>query len=203
MEANSLPVATIEECMKRAGPALKRVLAAFRIPSEDAEDLLQQSLLALLNHWQEVREPEKWLAGTLKRHCQMYWRRRRRRLYSAVDTALLDWLSAPVAPPQEREVLLADLRELIERLPPRCRTVLTLRFQFGYEPAEVARRLGYRDSSIAKITTRCMAALTRELLNARSIPPPGREPEPAAADPEAAEEPIAVGSKRKSARSDQ
>ncbi|HEX7199492.1 MAG TPA: sigma factor, partial [Dongiaceae bacterium] len=93
MEADSLPVTTIEECMKQAGPALKRVLAAYRIPSEDADDLLQQSLLALLHQWQEVREPEKWLSVTLKRHCQMYWRRQRRRLYSAVDSALLDWLS--------------------------------------------------------------------------------------------------------------
>ena len=168
MEASSLPETTIEECVKRARPGLNRLLASFRIPSEDAEDLLQQSLVALLHHWHQVREPESWLAVTLKRQCQMYWRRRRRRLYSAVDAALLDLLSAPVAPPQERADLLADLRKLIDQLPPRCRTILTLRFQLGYEPAEVARRLGYRDSSIGKITTRCMAALARALLTTRS-----------------------------------
>jgi RNA polymerase sigma factor (sigma-70 family) len=172
------PVASIEESLKRAGPRLKRVLASYRIPSEDAEDLLQQSLLALLHQREQVRDPESWLVGTLKRHCLMYWRKQRRRLYSAVDAALLEWLSAPVAPPQEREDLLSDLRSLLDRLPLRCRTVLGLRFQLGYEPAEVARRLGYREASIGKITTRCMAALARELLTSR----PSNRQQPAAPD---------------------
>jgi hypothetical protein len=42
--------------------------------------------------------------------------------------------------------------------------VLRLRFRLGYEPTEVARMLGYRESSIGKITNRCLAALSRELL---------------------------------------
>ena len=191
MAVDPSPAATIEETLKRAGPRLKRVLASYRIPIEDAEDLLQQSFLALLHRWDEVREPESWLIGTMKRHCLMYWRTRRRRLYSAVDTALLEWLSAPMAPPQEREDLLCDLRNLIDRLPPRCRTVLGMRFHLGYEPAEVARRLGYRDSSIGKITRRCMIALARELLDvrgARPSQPISHPPSPAAkrqpADPD-------------------
>jgi hypothetical protein len=94
----------------------------------------------------------------------MYWRAYRRRLYLAVDAALLDCLSEPVAPPQERDDLLHDLRQMIERLPPRCRSLLALRFQLGYEPAEVARRLGYRGSSIGQVTHRCLAALSREML---------------------------------------
>ena len=60
------PAATIEESLRRAGPRLKRVLASYRIPSEDAEDLLQQSLLALVHRRDQVRDPESWLIGTLK-----------------------------------------------------------------------------------------------------------------------------------------
>jgi DNA-directed RNA polymerase specialized sigma24 family protein len=48
----------------------------------------------------------------------------------------------------------------------RCRSLLQLRFRLGYEPPEVAERLGYRASSIGKITTRCLAALSRELFAA-------------------------------------
>ncbi|HEY0783586.1 MAG TPA: hypothetical protein VGE98_14095, partial [Thermoanaerobaculia bacterium] len=44
------------------------------------------------------------------------------------------------------------------------RSLLEMRFQLGYDPAEIAHRLGYRDSSIGKITTRCLAALSREML---------------------------------------
>ena len=57
----------------------------------------------------------------------------------------------------------ADLDSLIGRLPSRCRSLLQLRFRLGYEAPEIAERLGYRTSSIGKITTRCLAALSREL----------------------------------------
>jgi RNA polymerase sigma factor (sigma-70 family) len=158
-------VVPFEEFLKAVEPKLKRLLAMYRIPSEDAEDVLQQSLLALVYQWDRVRDPESWLFGTLKRHCLMYWRMHRRRIYSAVDTTILEWLSEPIAPSQERSDLLSDLESLIERLPSRCRSLLRLRFRLGYEPLEVAHRLGYRASSIGKITTRCLAALSRELLS--------------------------------------
>lgn len=152
-----------EEFLRSVEPKLKRLLAQYRIPSEDAEDVLQQALLALLYQWERVRDPESWLFGTVKRHCFMYWRMRRRRIYSAVDSTILEWLSEPLAPSQERADLLNDLESLIDRLPTRCRSLLRLRFRLGYEPLEVARKLGYRASSIGKVTTRCLAALMRQL----------------------------------------
>ena len=155
-----------DELLTRIEPRLRRLLASYRIPHEDAEDVLQQALLALLYHWDRVRDPECWLLGTLKRHCLMYWRTHRRKIYSAVDSTLLEWLSEPVSPSQERTDLLCDLESLIGRLPSRCRSLLQLRFRLGYEPPEVAERLGYRASSIGKITNRCLAALSRELLAA-------------------------------------
>lgn len=158
-----------EDFLKAMGPKIKRLLATYRVPVEDAEDVLQQSLLALIYRWGTIRDPEGWLLVALRQHCRMYWRTHRRRLYSAVDSAILEWLSQPQAPPQERSDLLADLRSMIARLPPRCRTVLELRFQLGYEPAEVARRMGYRDKSIGKVTDRCLAALAREMLAAAPL----------------------------------
>jgi RNA polymerase sigma factor (sigma-70 family) len=104
--------------------------------------------------------------GTLKRHCLMYWRNSRRQIYSAVDLTVLEWLSEPVASSQERADMLCDLESLLERLPSRCRSLLRLRFRMGFEPTEIARRLGYRTSSIGKITHRCLAALSRELFAA-------------------------------------
>jgi RNA polymerase sigma factor (sigma-70 family) len=169
---------TFEQFLKAMGPKMKRLLAANHIPIEDAEDVLQQALLALVYQWDSIRDPETWLLGTLRRHCFMYWRSYRRRLYSAVDSTLLELLSEPMAPPQERSDLLYDLRHMIERLPRRCRSLLELRFQLGYEPAEVARRLGYRDSSIGQVTNRCLAALAREMVGA-AVVPPGAAPLPA------------------------
>jgi len=153
-----------EEFLKAVEPKLKRLLAAYRVPSQDAEDVLHEALLALVHRWEQVRDPESWLFGTLRRLCCMYWRGRKRRVYSTMDSTILEWLSDPIAPSQERADLLCDLETLIDRLPSRCQSLLRLRFQLGYEPLEVARKLGYRASSIGKITTRCLAALSRELL---------------------------------------
>ena len=156
--------ASFEDFLTAVEPKLKRLLVVYRIPAEDAEDVLQQALLALLYQWERVRDPESWLFGTVKRHCLMYWRTHKRRIYSAVDSTLLEWLSEPMAPSQEKDDLLCDLESLINQLPARCRSILRLRFRLGYEPPEVARMLGYRQSSIGKVTTRCLAALSRELL---------------------------------------
>jgi RNA polymerase sigma factor (sigma-70 family) len=160
------PAVSFDDFLQRVEPRLKRLLASYRIPGDDAEDVLQQTMLALLYQWERVRDPETWLLGTLKRHCLMYWRTHRRQIYSAVDTTILEWLSEPVAPTQERTDLMCDLQNLIGRLPLRCRSLLQLRFRLGYEPQEAAKRLGYRASSIGKITTRCLAALSRELMAA-------------------------------------
>lgn len=160
------PEPSFDEFLTKVEPKLKKVLSAFRIPGHDAEDVLQQSLLALIYQWDRVRDPECWLLVTLKRHCQMYWRTSRRRFVSAVDSSLLEWLSDPVAPSQEKMDLLCDLESLLGRLPSRCRHLLHLRYRLGYEPLEVAQQLGYQASSIGKITKRCLTALSRELLAA-------------------------------------
>lgn len=138
------------------------VLRSFRVPPEDAEDLLQQALLALVYRSETVRDPQLWLIGVLKRKCLMYWRARRRRLDEAVDENTLEWLAEPTEPAQEQGDLTRDLESLLLRLPERHRHLLRLRFWFGLEPEEVAARLGYRPSSIAKITSRCLAALSAE-----------------------------------------
>ena len=160
------PELPFDQFLQKVEPKLKRLLSTYHIPVDDAEDVLQQSLLALVYQWDRVRDPECWLLGTLRRHCLMYWRTSRRRLYLTVDSTILELLSEPVAPSQERMDLLCDLENLLGRLPSRCRQLLQLRFQLGYEPLEVAQLLGYQGSSIGKITNRCLAALSRELLAA-------------------------------------
>ena len=124
---DSSPKDSFDDFLKKVEPRLKRVLGTYRIPADDAEDVLQQTLLALVYQWDRVRDPECWLLGTLKRHCLMYWRTNRRRIYSAVDSTILEWLSEPVAPSQERADLLCDLENLLGRLPSRCRSLLHLR----------------------------------------------------------------------------
>ncbi|MBV8199921.1 MAG: sigma-70 family RNA polymerase sigma factor [Acidobacteria bacterium] len=143
---------------------MERVLRGFEIPPEDAEDILQDAQLTLLYKWEKVRSPENWLVGTVKKKCIMYWRKRRGSLCEAVDAAILELIAAPQAPRQEREELAVDLDRVLSRISTRCRSVLRLRYGLGYGPNEVAERMGYRSSSIRKVTNRCLAALTRQLI---------------------------------------
>jgi len=159
-----LPAETsLEQFLAKVRPRLKILFARYRIPPQDTEDILQQALLALVYQRQGIRDPEAWLLGTLRNKCLVYWRDHRRKLYDAVDAAVLECMAEPLAPAQEDADLRRDLATAIERLPERCRSLLSLRYRHGYEPPELAKRLGYSPSSISKVTTRCLAALTRQL----------------------------------------
>jgi RNA polymerase sigma factor (sigma-70 family) len=149
-------------------PKAKHLLAAYRIPQEDAKDIVQRLISAFIDLRDKIpiRDKEAWLLGTLRRYCLFYWRSQRHRLYAAVDAAVLEGLSRPDGSPQERAELLSDLDMIIERLPSRYRSILRLRYGLEYEPKEVAHRLGYSESGIGKVIRRCLAALYRELLAA-------------------------------------
>ncbi len=77
---------------------------------------------------------------------------------------MLEHVAKPLAPSQEEADLQRDLDTLLEDLPERCRNLLLLRYRQGYEPHELAQELGYSQASISKVTTRCLAALTRRLV---------------------------------------
>lgn len=154
----------LEELLEKLQPRLKAVLARFRIPFEDAEDVLQQTLLTYLHKRDGINDPERWILGTLRNRCLMYWRARRRSLYRTVDSAILESMAEPRQPPQEIGDLSHDLERVIAQLPQRCQTLLRLRYRLGCEPPEAAERLGYRKSSIYKVLERCLASLTRQLV---------------------------------------
>lgn len=153
---------SLEDFLKQVRPRLRAAFARYRIPAQDTEDILQQALMALI-HREGVRDPEAWLLGTVRNKCLLYWRERRRRLYESVDAAVLEAMAEPVGPTQESSHLHHDLVHALERLPERCRSLLWLRYRQGYDPPELAERLGYSPASISKVTTRCLAALTRHL----------------------------------------
>ena len=150
-------------------PTLTRILLRFRIPAEDAEDLLQEIVVQYLRKRSTIREPSKWLAGALRNECRLYWRRRHRCVYDAVDQGILDALAVEDVPRQERAALVSRLVEHISTLQPRCQDVLSLRYRLGYSNDEIAGKTGYRPSSIDKIARRCLDALSRRIVGGRLI----------------------------------
>jgi RNA polymerase sigma factor (sigma-70 family) len=157
---------SLEEILARAEPRLKRVLSRYRIPPQDADDLLQETFLIMVSKAGSIRNPDAWLVATLANRCIIYWRRQRSKLWDLVDTTILELLADVEAPPQESAELRHDLDSLLAHLPDRCRSLLRLRYGFGCSTAETAEKMGYCKSSIRKVTRRCLAALTEQLLDA-------------------------------------
>jgi len=157
---------SLEEILERSQPKLKRVLSRYRIPAQDADDLLQETFLIMVSKEGSIHNHDAWLLATLANRCIIYWRKYRSRLWDLVDATILELLADVEAPPQERSDLRYDLDTLLSNLPDRCRAVLRLRYGFGCSTAETAEKTGYCKSSIRKVTRRCLAALTEQLLGA-------------------------------------
>lgn len=159
------------DAVERIGPRLQGILAWFRVPREDAEELQQEAMLALVRCWETIDCPEGWLIGTIWRLCRRYHRKRRERewLHSPVESWLLELLAPPSAPDQRRVEILRDLATVLQQLDERERTILKLR-TLGLSCNEVAERLGCKSSSVGKMTSRALAEARRvaRRLEARS-----------------------------------
>jgi RNA polymerase sigma factor (sigma-70 family) len=153
----------IEDLLRRLRPRLRQILASFRVPLADAEDLLQDVLVAAFCKWDSIHSKEAWVIGTLRNTCAVYWKRQRRNRVDGVAAETLESLSEPQPPAQARDELLWDIDAAAESLCRRHRTVLWLRFGLGFSTAEIAASTGYNCSSIRKLTCRSVARLQREL----------------------------------------
>jgi len=169
----------LEQVLDRCRLRLSRVLYRYRIPTQDAEDLLQETFLILVSKWECIHSPEAWLVATLRNRCIIYWRRRRARIYDLMDDAMLEVLAQAEAeaPAQEQAELRRDLGAALDRLAPHHRRLLLLRYAYGCTSQEVGDRLGYGAGSVRKMTQRCLDRLTRDLsddgfpmVNADAVP---------------------------------
>lgn len=143
-----------------------RILNRFQIPPQDAEDLVQDLLVLYLTKKNEIASPAAWLAGTLRMRCLLFWRKRRRRLMQSIDEGLLQELPVPGELRQNRDDVSRDLSSAIRQLPRRCRSLLRLRYGLDCDMPEIAEKLGYSATSVRKIASRCLSALSGQLLAA-------------------------------------
>lgn len=143
-------------------PRASGLLLRYRIPEQDAEDVLHDALLLFLMKRPKVDDPSAWILATLKRRCGMYWRTKRRRLHRPFEPTLLEALAEPVAPGQYEAAFRHDLERAMGRLPEKRRRVLKARYLDGHTPAETAQLFGYRPSGIYKVLDRGLDGLARE-----------------------------------------
>jgi len=162
----------IRELLEAARPKLRRMLAAWHVPIEDAEDVLHNALVALLRNWEQmdgVANREAWLLGTLRITISQYWRERTRERRFLAQLSLD--LAASEAAPQERQDSARDLEALTADLPERDFQILWVRYGLCLKPREAAELLGCRPDSVRKLCRRALERVRRRLPQPRAAAP--------------------------------
>jgi len=160
---------SIEALVRRLQPRLKNILARYGVPAQDAEDLIQTTVISTLRSWERLAEPEGWMIRTLVNQCLMYWRRRRRHPEAQIDAETAAGFNPQIPSPEDRWVERRDIERQLAKLPTKCQRLLRLRFFDGFSAAEVAQLLGREVSSIYSLTHRCMKMLSLDPVGNSSV----------------------------------
>lgn len=152
--------------LEQLQPITHRILAYFRIPPWDAEDILQDLSLVTLRRWNEIRQPAPWFLAALRTQCLMYHRARSvadRRFLPLEDLAQLLEIGAPPLPvipsPADQLDTRVDLRCFLRQLSATQRLLLIARHRLGMVDHEAAQLTGLAVGSIRKLTSRALARL--------------------------------------------
>jgi RNA polymerase sigma-70 factor (ECF subfamily) len=159
--------ADLAALLARLAPRLERILLRFGIPHQDAQDLVQDTLLLYHQKAPFIRSPESWVVSTLANRCKMHWRHwlQHHVVLVAPHTLsdLAETLGAHQPPEQVARDLAADLAAAMAELSPRHRRLLHARYILGQSAQEAAQSAGYPVGSLRKTLARIRAKLRPSL----------------------------------------
>jgi RNA polymerase sigma-70 factor (sigma-E family) len=137
--------------------ALLRTAYLLTGHAQDAEDLVQTTLVKVVPQWRRIRDnPEPYVRRVLVNENVSRWRRRRWREEST------DALPEQLADAPDHAELLA-VRSALAALAPRQRAVLVLRYYEGLSEAEIAATLGIAPGTVKSQARDGLARLRQAL----------------------------------------
>jgi DNA-directed RNA polymerase specialized sigma24 family protein len=148
-------VADLDAAWPEVRPVLVRLARSLVGP--DAEDAVQDTYLLARRAIGDLRDPasmEAWLRRICVNRCFRAHRRQ------GILRRVVGLLTPPTATPS------LDLRELIEQLPPRQRTILVLHYGHGYSLVEIGEMLGISHDNARAIVSRARRRLAAAWLEA-------------------------------------
>jgi len=159
------------QLIRRYGSLIYSIAYQYELGRDDAGDVFQLVSISLLEHLEDLRDATKlpaWIATITRRHAANVAARKRRQAGRDVEVAPHDEAAVDDRAVEELLSNLRDqmlVREAMERLPERCRELLTLLFSEEEDVAyaEIARRLDMPIGSIGPTRNRCLEQLRRIL----------------------------------------
>ena len=136
---------------------LRLVRLAYVIVGDEAiaEELVQDTFVALHVHRRFVENPAGFLRTVLVNKCRSFTVRRRLERSTTATPASI------VSPPD-----VDDTIELVRQLPPKYRTVLALRFYEDLSIDEIALVMGLRAGTVKSLLHRALGKLRAQMGNA-------------------------------------
>jgi RNA polymerase sigma factor (sigma-70 family) len=131
---------------------------------EDAQELAQETLSRVLEHWDRLREhddPEAWAFRTAFNLANSWWRRRvvARRVEELLRRRRGDE-SVPVDATDDE----IDLRRAVATLPRRQREAVVLRYFVDCSVSETAARMGCAEGTVKALTHQAIDTLRQTAL---------------------------------------
>lgn len=139
---------------------LRALLKSYDIRPCDAEEILQEALLALVRKWGEVQSPETYLIATVRRQIFSFLRRRAAERCVYVDRAGLEELAGGHCPQIGVECR-RDVGRLLARLPRRAARIVALRYGEGLSSREIAAVVKVEASGVRQLARRHLGRLRR------------------------------------------
>jgi len=158
--ARALRDAEFTEFVRDASPSLLRAALVLLGSREDAEDVLQVTLLRTYRRWDHAREaPRAYARTVLVNACRERWRHRDRHPESGQDMDELANVVSFAEAVDSRRVLVRVLRQL----PDIQREVLVCRYLLDATVTETAAALGIPEGTVKSAASRGLDQL-RQLL---------------------------------------
>lgn len=127
----------------------------------EAQDLVQTVLSKLAPRWEIVaasNSVDAYVNKALANAASSWWRRRRRRRETLV--ASVPDQAAPSGEPDQRPAVM----QLLQRLPPRQRTIIVLRYYEQLSESEIAESLGCSVGTVKSQSAKARTTLRRRWL---------------------------------------
>jgi len=160
----------VERWIQNLRPRLVRTAHSILRDREEAEDVVQQTLLAVWERTrrEDIRNPGGYLARAV------YWNALKRRAHRRIETSL-DALPEPAdgltsSFPADR-IDAFELELAIDQLPPAQQAVIRLRFYLGLTFREIGANLSISTNTAASRTRYALANLRRAI----GLPPRDKE----------------------------
>ncbi len=162
---------SLQQLMRRGAPELRRLARRLGASAEDADDLVQETIIAAIevaDRWDRNRPLLPWLRGilTFRRAHLARAQVRRRANADPANAAAVDAVAVPgpdAAAAAQQHELTADVRDAIANLPPQYRQALRLHLLEEQSPQQIAAGLQQPRATVRVHLHRGLLQLRRAL----------------------------------------